>query len=131
MNPILAIKLGRPEDLVATCGPRPTVSTPYGSGPQMPVDLPNPPAYNRQTCCKRLLRGVSMKMTRRTFAGSLAAAPFVLRGQTSPLRARIKIDTERAIGEIDPKLFGNFIEHLGRCIDGGVFEERSSLSDSN
>jgi alpha-N-arabinofuranosidase len=72
-----------------------------------------------------------MKISRRQFAGSLAAAPFILKGQPSPLRARIKIDTERVIGDIDPKLYGNFIEHLGRCIDGGVFEERSSLSDAN
>ena len=41
----------------------------------------------------------------------------------APLRARVKIDTERVIGDIDPKIYGNFIEHLGRCIDGGVFEE--------
>src|SRR5438132_11605663 len=72
-----------------------------------------------------------MKISRRTFAGSLAAAPFILRAQTGPLKARIKIDTERVIGEIDPKLYGNFIEHLGRCIDGGIFEERSSLSDAS
>ena len=72
-----------------------------------------------------------MKITRRAFAGSLAAAPFVLRAQPSPLRARIKVDTERVIGDIDPKLYGNFIEHLGRCIDGGVFEEKSPVADAN
>ena len=72
-----------------------------------------------------------MKLSRRTFAKSLAAAPAVLRGQSMPLRARVKIDTERVIGDIDPLLWGNFIEHLGRCIDGGVFEESSPLSDSN
>ena len=52
-------------------------------------------------------------------------------GQQGPLRARIKIDTERVIGDIDPKIYGNFIEHLGRCIDGGIFEEKSPLSDAN
>ena len=61
----------------------------------------------------------------------MAAAPYILRGQPGALRARIKIDTERVIGDIDPLLYGNFIEHLGRCIDGGVFEEKSSLSDAN
>jgi alpha-N-arabinofuranosidase len=70
-------------------------------------------------------------MTRRTFATSLISAPFVLRAQSGPLRARIKIDTERVIGEIDPKLYGNFIEHLGRCIEGGVFDERSPLADDD
>src|SRR5712692_11778462 len=73
-----------------------------------------------------------MQISRRTFGLSLAAgAPYILRGQTSALRARIKIDTERVIGDIDPKIYGNFIEHLGRCIDGGVFEEGSPLSDGN
>ena len=61
----------------------------------------------------------------------MAAAPYILRGQPGALRARIKIDTERVIGDIDPLLYGNFIEHLGRCIDGGVFEEKSPLSDAN
>jgi alpha-L-arabinofuranosidase len=69
-----------------------------------------------------------VKISRRTFAGTLAGVPYLLRAQQSPLRARIKIDTERVIGDIDPKLYGNFIEHLGRCIDGGVFEEGSPLS---
>jgi alpha-N-arabinofuranosidase len=34
------------------------------------------------------------------------------------------------IGDIDPKIYGNFIEHLGRCIEGGVFDEGSPLSDA-
>ena len=72
-----------------------------------------------------------MKTTRRSFALTLAGAPLVLRGQQGPLRARIKIDTERVIGDIDPLIYGNFIEHLGRCIDGGVFQEKSPLSDAN
>jgi alpha-L-arabinofuranosidase len=44
--------------------------------------------------------------------------------------ARIKIDTDRVIGEVDPMLFGNFAEHLGRCIYGGIFEEGSPLADA-
>jgi alpha-N-arabinofuranosidase len=71
-----------------------------------------------------------MKISRRRFASSLVAAPYILSAQSGPLRARIKIDTERIIGDIDPKIYGNFIEHLGRCIDGGVFDERSTLADS-
>lgn len=71
------------------------------------------------------------KISRRAFATLAAGAPFVLRGQPEALRARVKVDTERVIGEISPLLYGNFIEHLGRCIDGGVFEEHSPLSDAN
>jgi alpha-N-arabinofuranosidase len=43
--------------------------------------------------------------------------------------ARIKIDTDRRIGEISPLVFGNFAEHLGRMIYGGIYEEGSPLSD--
>ncbi|MEP6534700.1 MAG: alpha-L-arabinofuranosidase C-terminal domain-containing protein [Bryobacteraceae bacterium] len=71
------------------------------------------------------------KLTRRAFAASLAAAPWIARAQQAPGHARIKIDTERVISDIDPKIYGNFLEHLGRCIDGGVFEEGSKLSDSH
>jgi alpha-N-arabinofuranosidase len=61
----------------------------------------------------------------------LAAAPFIAKAQQSgSLKARVKIDTERVIGDIDPLIYGNFAEHLGRCIDGGIFEEGSKLSDS-
>src|SRR6266446_8205994 len=70
-------------------------------------------------------------LSRRTFAKTVVAAPFSARAQQGALRARVKIDTERVIGDIDPKIYGNFIEHLGRCIDGGVFEEGSTLSDAS
>ena len=43
--------------------------------------------------------------------------------------ARIVIDPARRIGTVDRRIFGNFIEHLGRCIYGGVFDEGSPLSD--
>lgn len=72
-----------------------------------------------------------MPITRRAFTAALAAAPSILKAQQGGLKARIKIDTERTIGDIDPKIYGNFIEHLGRCIDGGIFDEKSPLSDSD
>jgi len=43
--------------------------------------------------------------------------------------ARIKVDQGRRIGEVDPRIYGGFIEHLGRCIYGGIFDEGSPLSD--
>ena len=43
--------------------------------------------------------------------------------QEKPIVARIKLDTDRTVGQIDKLIYGNFIEHLGRCIDGGVCEE--------
>jgi len=38
-------------------------------------------------------------------------------------------DLDRTIGEIDARLFGNFAEHLGRMIYGGIYEEGSPLAD--
>jgi alpha-N-arabinofuranosidase len=45
--------------------------------------------------------------------------------------ARIKIDRDRVIGEISPLIYGNFVEHLGRCVYGGVYDPGSPLSDEN
>src|SRR5690348_15245995 len=70
-------------------------------------------------------------VSRRAFAASLATAPWIARAQPSPLTATLTINTERTVGDIDPKIYGNFIEHLGRCIYGGVFEEGSPLSDAD
>ena len=44
--------------------------------------------------------------------------------------ARIGIDLARRIGPVDRRIYGNFIEHLGRCIYGGIFDEGSPLSDA-
>src|SRR6202521_2452130 len=70
-------------------------------------------------------------LSRRLFSKSLIDAPLIARAKQPPGRARIKIDTDRVISDIDPMIYGNFIEHLGRCIDGGVFQEGSRLSDAN
>jgi alpha-N-arabinofuranosidase len=43
--------------------------------------------------------------------------------------AQITLDTQQRIGTVDRAIFGGFIEHLGRCIYGGIFEEGSPLSD--
>ncbi len=43
--------------------------------------------------------------------------------------AKIKIDIDRKIGTINPNIYGGFIEHLGRCIYGGIYDEGSPLSD--
>jgi alpha-N-arabinofuranosidase len=38
------------------------------------------------------------------------------------LKAQALVDRNFAIGTTDPRLFGAFVEHLGRCIYGGLFE---------
>lgn len=46
-----------------------------------------------------------------------------------PEHARVMINLARPIGKVDRRIFGGFIEHLGRCIYGGVFDEGSPLAD--
>lgn len=46
------------------------------------------------------------------------------------LKARIKIDIERTGGDIDSLLYGNFTEHLGRCIYGGIYDPSSTQADA-
>src|SRR5215510_9763176 len=60
---------------------------------------------------------------------SLANSPSVSHAQAP--EARIKVDIDRTIGEVSPHLFGNFAEHLGRMIYGGIYEEGSRLSDAD
>jgi len=43
---------------------------------------------------------------------------------------RIHLDLDRRIGAVDRRIFGQFIEHLGRCIYGGIYDEGSALSDA-
>ncbi len=58
----------------------------------------------------------------------LLASAAAAQGQ-APKTARIKIDRDRTIGEIDRKIYGNFIEHLGRCIYGGIYDPASPQAD--
>ena len=44
--------------------------------------------------------------------------------------SRVTVDGGRSLGKLDRNVFGGFVEHLGRCINGGLFEEGSPLSDS-
>jgi alpha-N-arabinofuranosidase len=63
----------------------------------------------------------------------LVAAAVRLRAEPPqpPPAARIKIDVDRTVGEVDPLLFGNFAEHLGRMIYGGIYDEGSPLADEH
>ncbi len=37
--------------------------------------------------------------------------------------ASIRVDVGRRLGRIDANIYGHFIEHLGRCINGGIWGE--------
>jgi alpha-N-arabinofuranosidase len=44
-------------------------------------------------------------------------------------KAKILIDRNFAIGDTDPRLFGAFVEHLGRCVYGGIYEPGHPTAD--
>jgi alpha-N-arabinofuranosidase len=43
--------------------------------------------------------------------------------------ARIVLDNDFRIGEVDPRLFGSFVEHLGRAVYGGIYEPDHPTAD--
>lgn len=45
--------------------------------------------------------------------------------------AKILIDLNQPVQKISPLIYGQFIEYLGRCIDGGIYDKNSALSDEN
>ncbi|WNM34915.1 alpha-N-arabinofuranosidase [Streptomyces sp. Li-HN-5-11] len=45
--------------------------------------------------------------------------------------ARFTLDPAFTVGAVDPRLFGSFVEHLGRCVYTGIFEpDHPSADDS-
>jgi len=69
-----------------------------------------------------------MKITRKLITSIVIV--FIL-SDVSAQNAKIKIDTDRTIGEISPLIYGNFVEHLGRCVYGGIYDPKSPLSDKD
>ena len=54
------------------------------------------------------------------------------RGQSkSPASAEVLIDPLRSLADLDRRLFGSFLEHIGRAIYTGVFEPGSKLADES
>jgi alpha-L-arabinofuranosidase len=44
-------------------------------------------------------------------------------------KVEVRLDRDSVIGATDPRLFGAFIEHLGRCVYGGIYEPGHPKSD--
>lgn len=47
------------------------------------------------------------------------------------MKAKITLAGELKIGEIDRRVFGSFIEHLGRAVYGGIYEPGHPMADEN
>ncbi len=46
-------------------------------------------------------------------------------------KATMVLDRDYAIGEIDKRIYGNFVEHLGRCVYGGIYEPGHPTADKH
>lgn len=47
------------------------------------------------------------------------------------MKATMTIDKEYQISKIDERIYGSFVEHLGRCVYGGIFEPGHATSDAD
>ena len=47
------------------------------------------------------------------------------------MKAKITLAKEFRIGEIDKRIYGSFIEHLGRAVYGGIYEPDHPTADEN
>jgi alpha-N-arabinofuranosidase len=46
-------------------------------------------------------------------------------------QAHITVDPAFRIGPVDPRLYGSFVEHLGRCVYGGIYEPDHPTADEH
>ena len=49
----------------------------------------------------------------------------------APISAAITLDRDFRIGPVDRRLFGSFVEHLGRCVYTGIFEPGHPAADEH
>jgi len=45
--------------------------------------------------------------------------------------ASITLNRDMRVGDVDPRLYGSFIEHLGRAVYGGIYEPGHPTADAN
>jgi alpha-L-arabinofuranosidase len=46
-------------------------------------------------------------------------------------RAQLFVDPHHVIGTVDPRLFGSFVEHMGRCVYDGIYEPSHPSADEH
>jgi len=55
----------------------------------------------------------------------------MLNGNKMKKNAKFTLHPEYQIGAVDPRLYGSFIEHLGRAVYGGIYEPDHPLADAD
>lgn len=43
----------------------------------------------------------------------------------------IRLDADRVVAPVDPRIFGGFVEHMGRCVYEGIFDPASRHADEH
>lgn len=47
------------------------------------------------------------------------------------MTATLRLDPEAVTGPVRPRLFGSFVEHLGRCVYGGIYDPGHPAADAD
>ncbi|MQY14050.1 Intracellular exo-alpha-(1-_5)-L-arabinofuranosidase [Streptomyces sp. RB5] len=47
-----------------------------------------------------------------------------------PRTARFTVDPDFTVGEVDPRLYGTFVEHMGRCVYTGIYDPAHPTADA-
>lgn len=50
---------------------------------------------------------------------------------TSPSAATVSLANARRVADVPARLFGSFVEHLGRCVYGGIYEPDHPTADAD
>ncbi|WEV67605.1 alpha-L-arabinofuranosidase [Bifidobacterium sp. ESL0769] len=50
---------------------------------------------------------------------------------SSAISAQLIVDDDFEVGKVDNRLFGSFVEHLGRCVYTGIYEPSHQTADSD
>ena len=47
------------------------------------------------------------------------------------MKAKMILEKDFQVGEVDKRIFGSFIEHLGRAVYGGIYEPGHPTADED
>ena len=51
--------------------------------------------------------------------------------RATALKAATRLDPERSAGPVNRRTFGSFVEHMGRCVYGGIYQPSHPRADPN
>jgi alpha-N-arabinofuranosidase len=73
--------------------------------------------------------GTSLCVAGLAIQSSVLQGSLAVPAEEGALKATVAVDAGAVLHPIDPKIYGTFAEHVGRCVYGGVYQENSPLSD--